>query len=321
MPGRDLYRTLGVPADADPGEIRRAYQKLARRCHPELKPGDTVAERRFAAVAEAYRVLSDPGLRRRYDAEGEADEDGGWAATVAESREFATAGGRTVERVSRRVEVRRWRGGRPAGEGAAVDAEVTLGFAEAIRGTTVSFSVQQDVRCPDCGGAGRRESGACERCGGRGAVVELERVRLRVPAGVADGGRLEVRGRGPGAGRDGRPGDLAIAVRVRPHPYFRRRGDDVHGDVPITLAEAILGAEIEVPTLDGPVRVTIPPGTSGGQRLRLRGRGVKPPRGERGDHYITVRIAVPAVVTEEVRELLGRLGQGDPRRGLGAEKV
>jgi DnaJ-class molecular chaperone len=152
-------------------------------------------------------------------------------------------------------------------------------------------------------------------------VVDLERVRLRVPAGVADGSRLEVRGRGPAAAGDDPPGDLTIGVRVRPHPYFHRRGDDVHGDVPVTLAEAILGAEIEVPTIDGPVRVAIPPGISGGQLLRLRGRGIKPPRGERGDHYVTVRIVLPSAASARLRELLANLEQEDPRRGLTLEKL
>jgi DnaJ-class molecular chaperone len=155
----------------------------------------------------------------------------------------------------------------------------------------------------------------CDRCGGRGNLVELERVRVRIPRGIEEGARLRVEGKGGPLG-PGRQGDLLLTVRVRPHPYFRRRGGDIHADLPITVAEAILGAELEVPTIDGPVRVKVPPGTSAGRVLRLKGRGLALGGATAGDHYCRLAIQVPERVDDTVRELLRRLPEVDPRRGL-----
>ncbi len=324
----DLYEVLEVAADADEGEIRRAYQKLARRLHPDVRPGDADAEQRFAQAARAFEILSDPELRRRYDRLREEGRAGAWAESWSRSDELVTplAGGGFV-RSSRRVEVRRERGpGREPGAGRRPAAqppapiEVTLELAEVVRGTTRSFPLQREVACAACGGGGRDGGEPCPRCGGRGAVVELERVRLRIPRGIEDGARLRVRGKGEPLG-PGRQADLTLQVRVRPHPYFRRHGNDVHADLPVTLGEAILGAEVAVPTVDGPVRVKVPPGTSGGRVLRLRGRGIAPPGGDPGDHYCRLVIALPRRIDDAVRELLERLPEEDPRRDLPAEPL
>ena len=322
----DLYAALDVPPDADEAEIRRAYQKLARRHHPDLAPGDPEGARRFAAAARAFEVLSDPELRRRYDRLRETGEAEEWVEEQWSGSDEVVAevdGG--VMRSSRRVEVRRRVLRRPAAaeRPRAPDeavVEVTVDFAEAVRGTTRSFPLQREVGCPDCAGTGRRQGEGCERCGGRGTLVELERVRVRLPRALRDGDRLRVEGKGHPLA-PGRQGDLVLAVHVRPHPYFRRQGNDVHADLPISLAEAVFGAEVEVPTLDGPVRVRIPAGTSGGQTLRLRGRGIAPPGGEPGDHYARVTLRLPQRVGEELREALRRQPVEDPRRGLPREGV
>lgn len=322
----DLYAALDVPADADEAEIRRAYQKLARRHHPDLAPGDPEGAARFAAAARAFEVLSDPELRRRYDRLRESGETEEWVEEQWSGSDEVVAevdGG--VVRSSRRVEIRRRVARRPAAAErprAADEAvvEVTIDFAEAVRGTTRSFPLQREVRCPDCAGSGRRQGEGCERCGGRGTLVELERVRVRLPRAIRDGDRLRVEGKGRPLA-PGRQGDLVLAVHVRPHPYFRRQGNDVHADLPIALAEAVFGVEVEVPTLDGPVRVRIPAGTSGGQTLRLRGRGIAPPGGEPGDHYARITLRLPQRVGEELREALRRQPVEDPRRGLPREGV
>jgi len=229
-------------------------------------------------------------------------------------------GSGTWVRTARQVEIRS--GVFPAGAQGGASAppglsrvEVELDFAEMVRGTTRSFPLQRETGCPECDGSGRRGGGLCPRCAGRGAVVELERVRVRIPRGVQHGARLRLVGKGAPLGPD-RQGDLLIAVRVLPHPYFRRDGDDVHADLPLSLAEAILGADVDVPTVDGPVRVKIPPGTQGGRRIRLRSRGITPSGGEPGDHYCRVTIAVPESADGALRELLQRLDQPDPRRDL-----
>lgn len=331
MPPFDPYEVLEVPPDADAVTVRRAYQRLARRLHPDLRPGDEEAERRYEEVARAYRILADPERRRRWE-EGllEADHRG------AAAGEAGAGGGRgrgsparvTLESfLEVHAEWSSTEGGEPRGDD--LTAELTLAFAEAVRGVTTSFSVQRERECEECAGEGETLSGApCERCGGRGLVVDLDRIRVRIPQGVEDGSRLRLPGKGnPPAAKEpagpaaGEPGDLFLTVRVRPHPYFRRRGLDVLGDLPVTYAEAALGAAVEVPTLDGPVRVRLPAGTSGGQRFRLRGRGVTLPSGRAGDHFYTVRIVVPERVDEETRSLIERLPRQDPRRDLPREPV
>ncbi|MFW6012174.1 MAG: DnaJ C-terminal domain-containing protein [bacterium] len=332
MASFDPYQVLDVPEDADGATIRRAYQKLARRLHPDLRPGDRDAEKRFQEVARAYRLLSNRELRRRYD-EGRLDAE----------RRLEELRGARVTRITRRtgrhfryesfLEVHaEWsESGEWAGEGEGeelrgedLSAEITLEFAEAVRGVTTSFSVQRERECEECSGAGESLSGEpCEACAGRGVVVDLDRIRVRIPRGVDDGTRLRLPGKGnPPAGTEGgesagrEPGNLYLTVRVRPHPYFRRSGLDVHGDLPVSFAEAALGAEVEVPTLDGPVRVRLPAGTSGGQRFRLRGRGVRRPDGRAGDHYYTVRIVVPDTLDDETRRLVENLPRQEPRAGL-----
>lgn len=325
-PEPDLYAALDVPSDADEAEIRRAFQKLARRHHPDLAPGDPEGARRFAAAARAFEVLSDPELRARYDRLREAGGAEEWVEEQWRSSEEVVAavdGG--VVRSSRRVEMRRQVRRRPPAPERPRPAEealveVTIDFAEAVRGTTRSFPLQREVDCPDCGGSGRREGQGCERCGGRGTLVELERVRVRLPRAIEDGERLRVEGKGPPLG-PGRQGDLVLVVRVRPHPYFRRRGLDVHADLPISLAEAVFGADVEVPTIDGAVRVRLAPGTSGGRTIRLRGRGIAPPGGEPGDHYARIQLVLPQRIGDELREAIRRQAVEDPRRGLPREGV
>jgi DnaJ-class molecular chaperone len=333
MTSFDPFAVLGIPRDADAVTIRRAYQKLARRFHPDLYPGDPQAEHRFEDVARAYRILSSPELRGRYEAGMlEAERRLQEPARREAARARAVPGRFRYESF---LEVHaEWSGEGPE-EPRREDlvAELSLEFAEAVRGATTSFSVQRERGCLDCGGQGEGVTGSpCERCAGRGVVVDLDRIRVRIPEGVDDGTRLRLPGKGspPTAIERGGPlanvegseaGDLFLTVRVRPHPYFRRRGLDVLADLPVTYAEAALGAEVDVPTIDGPVRVRLPPGTTGGQRFRLRGRGVTLPGGRSGDHYYTVQIAVPERVDEETRALIERLPRQEPRSTLPREPL
>lgn len=179
--------------------------------------------------------------------------------------------------------------------------------------------------CPECGGTARARGPLCDACGGTGAVRRRARLSVRVPAGVADGQTIRLRGQGAPGTRGGPPGDLLVTLRLREHPVFRRRDDDIEVDLPITVPEAVLGAKVEVPTVDGAVTLAVPPGSQTGQRLRLRGRGV-PARGGRpaGDMYAVLQVKVPNVGEkdrEEVRpalETLGRLYEGDVRDALRA---
>jgi DnaJ-class molecular chaperone len=314
---QDPYRVLGVAPDADPLTIRRAYQKLARRWHPALRAADREAEARFQEASQAYAVLSDPEQRRHWDQ--------GLRRTV-ETRRSVRARRRgtlstpslayrfeelVVELLPEEAADLRT----DAAASADVHSEVELDLAEAIHGVVVSLSVQRESVCGACDGRGR----GCAQCDGRGIQVDLERVRVRIPPGAGDGSRVRVRGQG--SRLDGERGDLYVTLRVRPHPVFARQGDDIHGEVPVTVAEAALGAAIRVPTVHGPVSVQLPAGTRSGQRFRLAGRGVSRPGSPPGDHFYRVEIVPPSGDRGENRRLLDELEQDDPRAGLPTEAL
>ena len=310
---KDPYEILGVRRNATQEEIKKAYRRLAKQHHPDRNPNDQSAAQRFKEVQAAYEVLGDPQRREQYDrfgAGGPAPDVHTWATGSGGVRyqdvpiDFGALGGlgdltSIFEQFFARgpsARTRRRGGGRTAGtRGADLEHEVELSFDEAVRG-----AVREVVLTP---------------AGGNGAA---ERIRFRVPPGVSDGQRVRVRGTGQ-EGLGGR-GDLMIRCRVRSHPYFRRDGQDVLLDVPLTYAEAALGAQVEIPTLDGRAVVRIPPGTSSGTKLRLRGRGVADASGQRGDLYALVQIHVPRTLSERAKTLLTELQQeqrDSPREHLG----
>jgi molecular chaperone DnaJ len=315
---KDFYATLGVPNDADDAAIKKAYRKLARTLHPDANPGDAAAERRFKEVGEAYSVLSDHEQRQQYDAirtmsrggarfaPGGAGGTGGFEDLLGGL--FGGAGGR-----GDRVRFSTGGGGpdledllggmfgngggytatRGPRRGQDLTAETTLGFREAVAGATVT------LRKPDGG-----------------------TITTRVPAGVRDGQKIRLRGKG-GAGDSGAPaGDLMITVHITPDAVFGRSGDDLTVTVPVTFDEAALGAQIDVPTLDGTVRVKIPAGTPSGRTLRVRGRGIASAKAT-GDLRVTVQVAVPQKLSDEARtavEAYATATKGeDPRAHLMAQ--
>jgi DnaJ-class molecular chaperone len=302
----DLYAVLGVARDASDEDIRRAYRKLARKYHPDLNPGDATAEQRFKTISAAYEVLSKPEKRALYDEFGKDAEKIGYDPERAE-------------------EYRRWRrqaeaaagfgGGMPfgfggfAGEGVDfgdiedlfgdlftgrrrrgprrgrdIEASLRISFMDAARGATTTVEVPR--RRPDGG-------------------VETARLSLTIPPGVESGQRLRLAGQGQ-PGRDGGPpGDLYVRVEVEDHPVYEREGRDLTVKVPVTFAEALRGASIEVPTLTGTVRVKVPPRAQSGQRLRLRGKGIES-QGAKGDLYVVLDFVAPEGGDAETRERLAR---------------
>jgi len=308
---RDLYEVLGVARDSDADALRTAYRKLARKYHPDVNPGDAAAEEQFKAVSAAYAVLSDPEKRRNYDEFGHVSLESGFDAEAArKAREafgarFGTAGADgsseefqfgDVDDLLGRLFGREQAGPRGGGgrrpfpvRGADFEAELELEFLEAALGG------EKRLVLPGAGGAS-------------------ETLTVRIPPGVGDGGRIRIPGKG-GAGHGGAPpGDLWARLRVRPHAVFRREGRDLVLELPITVSEAVAGAKVEIPTLDGRATVTVPAGTDSGRKLRLSGKGIPDPAGgPAGDLYAIVRIRVPRDLDDAGRKALEALEPFEPQ--------
>lgn len=318
MATKDPYEVLGVPRTAAEAEIKKAYRRLARKFHPDVNPGDAGAHRRFQEIAAAYEILKDPKRRERYDRFGDTGEPPLPDAGPFRQGPFGQGpfGQGPFGKAAGGGGGFRWSGdfsdlfsdlfsGAGAGPGEDEDAAASLSipFRDAVLGGTVSFSARIPRRCSRCRGTGRAAKAPCPACHGSGSVVETESLTVRIPAGVDTGARIRV----PGKGRT-ETGDLYLSITVEPHPYFSRDGDDIAADVPVSVPEAYLGAEIEVPTVHGPVRARIPSGTVSGQRFRLKGRGIENLRtGTTGDHYYRVRVVVPTIQSEEGRRLVEAL--------------
>jgi molecular chaperone DnaJ len=329
MGKRDYYHVLGVSRQATGAEIRRAYRRLARQYSPDINVWDVRAAEVFPEIAEAYRVLVDPAARAVYDRLGH--------------RAFEPAGDGTPE----------------VARGEDLHSPIEIEFEEALRGVAAVLDVTRQepcppcqatgdagdrgltgcpecagrpvrilsahgvptiVRCQTCGGTGWRAPEPCPACGGRGTVPQRARIAVHVPPGVDTGSQIRVPGEGHAARAPGERGELVVITRVRPHPFFTRRGDNLYCEVPITIPEAALGARIQVPTPDGPAVITVPAGTQSGQVFRLRGRGCpRLDRDGRGDLYVETRVAIPRnadSTLEEVLRALQRLLPEDPRAAL-----
>jgi molecular chaperone DnaJ len=351
MPG-DFYKTLDVNKNASQDEIKKAYRRLARKLHPDRNPGDKQAEEQFKQVQEAYSVLSDAEKRKQYDAGGMPG--GGFRFDPSSFRSGGFGFGDILSDL-----FGRGAGAPQRQRGRDLEAEVRLSFEQAINGTQVSVSVPKETTCPTCNGSGAKPgtspktcprcqgrgietegqgmfsiSQPCSRCGGRGTVIDepcstcagtgtthqVKRYRVKVPAGVRDGSRIRLAGKGePGLG--GAPaGDLYVVTRVSPSPIFKHKGEHVEVEVPITIAEAVQGGTIEVPTLNGTKRIRVPAGTRDGSVQRLRGEGPPKLSGRgRGDIHYRFRIEIPKSLTKEQREAIEKLAEvmnGNPRSDL-----
>ena len=327
MADRDYYEVLGIARDASPDAIKKAYRAQARQHHPDVNPGDKKAESHFKEAQQAYDVLSDPEKRSLYDRYGTAAFEGFAAAgpragasewtsrqagpgfeNVDFSQFFNSGGGPGVEEGAGGGAsifedlIGRMRGGRGGRRGAAgpqpgpsVEAKLTIPFLTAIRGGETTIEVERENH--------RRES-----------------LVVKVPPGIESGAKLRLRGQGEAGEHNGPRGDLTIQVAVESHPYFSREGRNLSVEVPITVGEALLGAKLDVPTLNGQKALTVPPNSSSGQKLRLRGQGV-PASGSKpeGDLFIVLKITVPKTIDETSRRLISEFAErnpANPRHGL-----
>jgi len=300
MSKRDYYEVLGVSRSASKDEIRKAYKKLARKYHPDVKPPDPDAEKKFSEITEAYDVLSDEEKRKAYDQFGHNVRGAGGPAGGNPFQGFGGGSGGASFDLDDLLGGMFGGGGGGGGgnpfsggrrgqprpqKGSDVKAEITVPFSTAVEGGEYSLNVQHGAK--------------------------NERLSVKIPAGIDDGQSIRLAGQGnPGSG-GGNSGDLLVTIHIAAHPWFRRDGFNLLVDVPVTPVEAALGAKIDVPTLsEGIMVLSVPPGTSSGARLRLRGKGVRNPKtGERGDQFAVLKIVLPKELTEEARALYQQLAE------------
>jgi molecular chaperone DnaJ len=325
---KDYYAALGVPKDADAATIKKAYRKLARDLHPDTNPG---GEERFKEVSEAYDVLSDDTKRREYDEArslfGSGMRAGGYPGGGVPGFDlgdlFARAGGQAGgfgDVLGGLFGATARSGGTCGGSGAAPGTSpqtcATCAGAGVTSRSQGGFAFSEP--CRTCRGSGRVVETPCSTCGGDGRATHGKTLNVRIPAGVADGQKVRLAGRGSAGERGGPAGDLLVTVRVSPHPWFGRKDDHLTVTVPITFPEAALGAQVSVPTLDGPVTLKVPPGTSSGRTFRVRGRGVP----GKGDLLVTVEVAVPQKLSAEAKQALeayAAAAPDDPRAHFSQE--
>lgn len=308
MASKDYYTVLGVKRDASDKDIKQAYRRLARKYHPDVNPGDAAAEQKFKEVSEAYNVLGTPESRNKYDQFGHQAFSGGFDPFTTGGRSsynfstgnlrdlfghasgtgsggFADSFGSIFEDLFSSGSSRQ---GPDASSDLDVEKNVDIRFEDAVRGTSIQ------LRIPRSNGA-------------------MDRIQVRIPPGVDTGSRIRVAGKGK-PGRHGRPdGDLYIITQVQPHEYFTRDGNDMICDVPVTLGEITLGAKIDVPTIDGKISMTIPPGTQNGRKFRLRGKGIPYLKGDgQGDQFVHIRVVLPDQLDDRSRAFMEEFDQLNP---------
>lgn len=312
---KDYYEILGVSRSATEKDLKSAYRKQARKYHPDVNPGDKTAEEKFKEVSAAFAVLSDPEKRAKYDRGGHAAFEPGFDPFQGTTIDFQDLG---LGNLSDIFELfggggRRGRGVRHA-PGEDLQLEMSLPFVRAIHGTTVEVAIPRATTCTTCAGRGRTANGApCRACRGSGRVTVNETVKVRIPAGIDDGERVRIAGKGNDGVGGGRAGDAYVHIRVEPHPMFRREGPDLVCDVPVGVVKATLGGDLDVPTLEGHATIKIPPGTRGGQRFRLKGRGVAARAGHPAGHlYAIVQIVTQKDLDPRSRELLEEYARLNP---------
>ena len=338
----NLYETLGIAKNASADEIKKAYRKLARQYHPDRNPGDAAAEAKFKEVQTAYDVLSDPEKRKQYDAFGNGRvRTGAPGGATFDFGDFDLGDifgglfGRASRGAQRRPQAQR---------GNDVEAVVNVSFEDSLRGVQTQIPVEVETACRECGGTGAQPgtspvicpecngrgvkvesqglfglSTPCPRCRGNGTVIDqpcgrchgsgrerrTKRYSVKIPAGVKDGTRIRLKGKGEAGIAGGPPGDLHVITRVAASPVYERRGDDLVVQVPVSFPTAALGGSVEVPTPEGPVSLKVPAGSTDGKLLRIKGRGAPKLKGSgKGDVLARVRIEVPKRLSKRERELL-----------------
>ncbi|MFC2021055.1 DnaJ C-terminal domain-containing protein [Chloroflexota bacterium] len=323
MAGKDYYNLLGVKRDASEQEIKRAYRKLARKHHPDVNPGDKSAEAKFKEINEAHEVLSDKEKRKKYDQFGDqwqhADQFAGARGQRTTSGSFGGAqsfrfddgdlgslfgnlfGGARTGTYGRRTQPRR-------GQDLEYPLEVTL--EEAYHGASRILNMQSEQACPSCSGSGRIQNAICSVCRGSGATAGTKQLEVKIPPGVKNGSRVRIAGKGEPGYAGGNSGDLYLVTSVKAHRLFERKGDNLHVEIAVPLTVAVLGGEVQVPTLKGKLALKIPLETQNGSDFRLTGQGMPHLRGSsKGDLLAKVKVVIPTKLSKEEKKLFEQLGK------------
>lgn len=313
----DYYATLGLSRTATPDEIQKAYRKLARKYHPDMNPGDATAKKKFQEVQAAFEVLSDADKRKKFDQFGSDFESVGvgggpgggprnWRYTTSsgpqtypfdindlfgggEAQDFEGGGGGFADIFKQFNQARGGRRAARPARGGDLKHELTVPFNSAILGGEAALTIQ-------------RQNG------------KVETIKVKIPAGIDDGKKIRLRGQGEAGSGDGPAGDVLLTIHVSPHPFFRRTGDRLDVRVPVTLAEAANGAKIDVPTPQGTIALTIPPNTSSGRRLRIKGHGIRRANQPPGDLFAEIQIVLPENMSPEDRQQLSDISSRYPQQ-------
>jgi len=349
---KDYYKILDIDKKAAQEDIKKAYRKLARKYHPDMNPNSKSAEEKFKEINEAYAVLGDPQKKQEYDTAGDSFKfEGVGGYGQGQSFDFNDIFGDIFG-------MRGFRESSMQRRGSDIEYPVELTLEEAYTGTTRSISLSRNAACKscggtgaesfetcarckgtghtdaskgffkmaqpcaECGGAGRSATALCRKCSGRGSTSTVENLKVKIPAGVDNDSIVKLKGMGDAGTAGGPSGDLLLRVSLRQHSLFKRKGNDIFMQLPVTFGEAALGAKVEVPTMDGKAIMKIPAGTQCGQRFKLSGKGFVSVRTKaHGNLYVDIVIAVPKNISEKAKEAIEVIEasyKDSPRKGLGS---
>jgi DnaJ-class molecular chaperone len=323
---KDYYAILGVPKNAAEKDIKSAYRKLARKWHPDTNPDNPkAAEEKFKEISEAYEVLSDPEKRKKYDVLGsnwqqaarQAEQQRRYRSARTGEHDFgfdfggATAGpsgfsdffDMFFSGIGRRQSQT---AGFPR-RGQDLETTIELTLRDVYEGGKKAVSLQIEDTCPRCHGTGTESGRLCPQCGGTGRVLQTKKFEVTIPKGIGDGQRIRLAGQG-GMGVGGGPnGDLYLIVKLLDDPTYKRKGDDLYVDLPVSIYDLVLGGEVKVPTMAGNVSMTIPEGTQNNRLLRLSGKGMPKVKGGTGDQYVRLIGQLPQDLSDNERKLFKQL--------------
>lgn len=331
MASKDYYSLMGLKRNASDQEIKTAYRKMARKYHPDVNPGDKSAEAKFKEINEAHEVLSDAAKRKKYDQYGDqwqqADQFAGGGRQQQQgayrtSRQAGPQGIRFEEGNLGDIFGDLFVGAAGGGfgrqtrakQGRDIEHQVEITLEEAYQGASRLLNLESEQACPSCNGTGRIQKMMCSTCRGSGTVAGMKQLEVKIPPGVNTGSRVRIASRGQSGYAGGTSGDLYLVISVKPHHLFERKEDDLYVDVPVPLTVAVLGGEVQVPTLKGThLALKIPPETQNGRPVRLTGQGMPNLRGSaRGDLFARVKVVLPTELSKDEKKLFEQLSQLRP---------